>query len=340
MTILEDVWKSLEDDSKYETGICILKRRLEPSSSCDVFLGYEKPVNRRMLLLRISCSNTPETEALPRSKGFEVMAVSLPEDDEDHATLELILTDSRFTDIFTNLVQDVVDNITAQKNEMLMIKAFIERLVKWQQFLDRYSHEGLGDEAQRGLYGELWFLRKYLIPILRINKALDAWKGPARKAQDFQFSDCAVEVKTTISKQHQKMYIANEQQLDDTGLASLFLQHISLMESSGGGETLVDIVEDIRKTIADEPAASQKMEDSLFEAGYLNAQAHRYNKTGYNVRSSNIFRISEGFPRITEGDLLNGVGDVHYSVNVSECMHYVINECDFESFLVETMNGY
>lgn len=340
MTILEDVWKSLEDDSKYETRTCILKRRLEPLSSCDVFLGYEKPVNKRMLLLRISSSNIPELESLPRSKGFDVRAVSLPEGDEDHATLELILTDSRFTDIFTNLVQDVVDNITAQKTEMLMIKAFIERLVKWQQFLDRYGHEGLGDEAQRGLFGELWFLRKYLIPILGINKAIDAWKGSSRKAQDFQFSDCAVEVKTTISKQHQKMYIASERQLDDTGLTALFLQHISLMESSGSGETLSDMVEDIRKNIADEPAARQKMEDSLFEAGYLNAHAYRYNKTGYMVRSSGIFRIREGFPRITESDLLNGVGDVHYSVNVSECMHYTVTESDFKTFLAEKKDGY
>lgn len=338
--MIEEIWKSLEEDSKYETETCILKRRLEPFSSGDVFLGYEKPTNRRMLLLRISNSNTPEAESLPHSKGFEVRAISLPEDYEDYATLELILTDSRFTDIFTSLVQDVVGNMTAQKNEMLMIKAFIERLVKWQQFLDRYGHEGLGNEAQRGLYGELWFLRKYLIPILGINKAIDAWKGSSRKAQDFQFSDCAVEVKTTISKQHQKMYIASEQQLDDIGLAALFLQHISLMESSGSGETLFDMVEDIRKVIADEPEASQKMEVFLFEAGYLNVHADRYNKTGYTVRSSSIFKIREGFPRIRESDLLNGVGDVHYSVNVSECMHYVITESDFKTFLAEEKDGY
>jgi hypothetical protein len=340
MTVLEEIWKSLEEDSKYENETCILKRRLEPFSSCDFFLGYEKPLNRRMLLLRILRSNSPDSNSLPRSKGFEVRAVSLPEDAEDRATLELILTDSRFTDIFTSLVQDIVDNITAQKNEMLMIRAFIERLVKWLQFLDRYGHEGLSDEAQRGLYGELWFMRKYLIPVLGINKAIDAWKGPSRKAQDFQFPDCAVEVKTNISKQHQKMHITSEQQLDDTGFAALFLQHISLMESGGGGETLPYIVEDIRKIIAAEPIASQKMEDSLFEAGYLNAHADRYSKTSYTVRSSSMFRVSEGFPRITERDLLNGVGDVHYSINVSECMHYVITENDFRTFLAGEKDGY
>ena len=97
--MIEDIWKSLEDDSKYEMKTCLLKRRLEPLSSCDVFLGYEKPVNRRMLLLRISRSNTPEIEYLPRSKGFDVRAVSLPEDDEDHVTLELIFTDTRFTEL-------------------------------------------------------------------------------------------------------------------------------------------------------------------------------------------------------------------------------------------------
>lgn len=339
MTI-EEIWTSLEDDARTENATGTVLRRLKPDSSYNICLGLGIPGNRRMLLLRILRSNSPEADSLPQSKGFEVRAVSLPEDTEDNATLELILTDSRFTDIFTSLVQDVVDDITAQKNEMSMIRAFIERLVKWQQFLDRYGNEGLGDEAQRGMYGELWFLRKYLIPILGINKAIDAWKGSSRKAQDFLFSDCAVEVKTTISKQHQKMYIASERQLDDTGLAALFLQHISLMESSGSCETLSDIVEDIRKIIAAEPTAVQKMEDSLFEGGYLNAHADRYNKTGYTVRSSSIFRIREGFPRITERDLLNGVGDVYYSVNVSECMHYVIPERDFKTFLAGKKDGY
>ncbi len=338
--MIEETWKSLEKESESETKTCILKRRLEPFSSCDISLGYEKPANRRMLLLRVFRSNTPDSDYLPRSKGFEIRTVSLPEDDEEHATLELILTDSRFTDIFTSLVQDVIDNITIQKNEKSVIRAFIERLVKWQQFLDRYGHDGLGDEARRGLYGELWFMRRYLIPILGINKAVDAWKGPFRKAQDFQLSDCAVEVKTTISKQHQKIQIVSEQQLDDTGLGGLFLQHLSLMESSGSGETLYEIVEDIRKIITVEPVASQKMEDSLFDAGYLNAQAHRYNKTGYNVRYSSIFRVNEGFPRITERDLANGVGDVHYSINVSECMHYAVTESDFTMFITEKKDGY
>src|SRR5574341_148003 len=147
VAMIEETWKSLEEESKSETGACILKRRLEPFSSCDIFMGYEKPLNRRMLLLRILRSNTPDSNYLPRSKGFEVKTVSLPEDDEEHATLELILTDSRFTDIFTSLVKDVVDNVTVQKNEISMIRAFIERLVKWQQFLDRYGHYGLGEEA-------------------------------------------------------------------------------------------------------------------------------------------------------------------------------------------------
>ncbi len=164
----------------------------------------------------------------------------------------------------------------------------MSRLVKWQQFLDQYDPEGLSEEAQRGLFGELWFLRKYMIPLFGVSQAIDSWKGPDKNQQDFLINSYAVEVKTSISKLHQKIQIASEQQLDDIGLKALFLYHISLIISFGSGETLPDLVDSIKKNIDANSESAKKFEDSLINAGYINIHVDRYYRTSYLIRSHQV----------------------------------------------------
>ena len=64
----------------------------------------------------------------------------------------------------------------------------------------------------------------------------------------------------------------------------------------------------------------------LHEAGYFDIHAAIYEKYGYSIRQENIYRISNGFPRITENSLLPGVGDVKYTIIVSDCQKFSINE--------------
>lgn len=335
---IEDIWESMENDTVIDTKSFILKRRLNPQSLFDIFLAMEKPKNKRILLLEISASNIPNTDSLPQSKGFELHTLSRPENSEDRVNLELSLTNSEYSDIFSSLAKDIIDQIDEQKNEVSLIKAFIERIIKWQYFLERYGTEGLNDRAQRGLYGELWFLREYQINILGKNKGVESWKGPYGKAQDFQFSDCAIEVKTSIGKQHQNIHISNEQQLDDTGFKKLYLHHLSLIESpERNGETLFEIVDDIRKIVASDPMANRKMDETLIKAGYLDVHSDRYNEISYTIKSSNIFRVTGNFPRIIEKNILNGVGDIRYSISLAECMHYVMDESDFKMIIGESI---
>ncbi len=270
---------------------------------------------------------------------MEIRILQLPDDDTEHATLELVLINSQFTDVFTHLVEDIIEQIGNEKNEKSMIKRFTSRFLKWQQFLEQYTLEGLSEVEQRGLYGELWFLRKYMIPICGINEGIDAWCGPEGSPQDFRLKGYAIEVKTTIGKQHETIVISNEQQLDDTGLKALFLQHISLIVTAGNNETLPEIIKNIRTKIENSSASVEKFNNLLIDSGYIDAHAERYQSKGYSIRSYNIFHVKDTFPRIIIGDLRNGVGDVHYSINVSECMHYGVNEQDFKNLLGEAIKN-
>jgi hypothetical protein len=323
----EDVWNLLEQDGNgVSSGY--LTRRILPDVNYDVYLAIEKPSNTRLLMLRVSSTFIDRKTVYPTSSSFIVNRVALPQDSEQYGTLQLVLTNARYKDIFTTLVQDIVDYLASVTDGRAAISAFITRLKRWQTFLEKHNSEGLSEIAQQGLYGELWFLRQLVLPHLELLKGLRCWTGPKGTQQDFQFSRCAVEVKTTSAKQHQKLGIASERQLDDTGAGAIVLLHLSLDVRQGQGETLPEIVASVRSLVAEDAIARDELENLLFEVGYLDIHIARYENIGYTIREHNYFRVGADFPKIIESDLRNGVGDVRYTISVAECKRFSIPESE------------
>lgn len=334
----KEIWKTLENDSVDGKLNGTLRRRIFSESIFNVFLAFQSQKRQRMFHIKVNRSNIARFRSLPQSKGFEVKIVAFPDDDEHQATIELILINYQYGDIFDSLIDDISNHIVLQKDEKSMVNSFLERLGKWQQFLEIHGSEGLSEEKQRGLYGELWCLRKYLIHAIGLREALLSWAGPYKSSHDFEFENKAIEMKTTISKHQQKIIISNELQLDDNGLNVLYLIHLSLREISGGGETLNEIIQYLRERCIEEGELTILLEERLFNSGYLDAHEEKYTHKGYVERSLNLFKVEEGFPRITERDLVNGVGDVKYSVNISECMHHQVEESIFLSTIRGEVN--
>lgn len=335
----KEIWKTLENNPTDGKINGTFRRRIFPESTFNIFLAFQSQNRHRMFHVKVNRSNISRFRFLPQSKGFEVKIVAFPDDDEYQATIELILINSQYADIFDSLIDDISNHIILQKDEKSMVDSFLGRLIKWQQFLDIHGSEGLSEEKQRGLYGELWCLRKYLISSIGLREALFSWAGPYKSNHDFEFENKAIEMKTTISKHQQKIIISSELQLDDNGLNVLFLVHLSLSEISGGGETLNEIIQYLRARCVEEGGPIILLEEGLFNYGYLDAHVEKYTHKGYVERSLNIFKIKDGFPRIIERDLMNGVGDVKYSVNISECMHHQVNESIFMSTIRGEVNG-
>jgi hypothetical protein len=320
-----DTWKQLEGCLPGGGG-GYLSRRIHPEASADLLLAVEKPSNTRLLLLRVSNTTLKPGGDLPRAEGFEVRRGFETLDGKKHFHLAVRLTHSKFTDVFSTLVDDVVAHVLRATGEAAAVRTLIDRLERWQAFLRRYAADGLSEEAQQGLYGELWFLGRHAIPRVGTRDGVMSWKGPAGTPQDFQLRDLAVEVKTSIGKQHQKLTISNERQLDSTGVALLLLFHLSLDARQGGGETLPGRVRLTREMVAADPIAAGEFEQALFDAGYLDCHAPAYEGVGYTVRESNFFEVRDQFPRIVEADLKKGVGDVRYTVSVAECKNYLLHE--------------
>lgn len=318
---LDAVWDELEALTA-PGSVGRFKRRVHPESSLDLFVGVAKPANQRLLMMLASEASLGDVSRLPSSQGVEARIVRPGEDGRD-ATLELALTDPRFTDIFTALAGDVIDSVTATTDELEAVTEFVDRLRRWQRFLEETGLEGLSPERQRGLFAELWLARDLLDDLDQAG-VVQAWTGPDHASHDFQFGPCAVEVKGTAAKQHQVLRIVSERQLDDTGIASLYLFHLSLDVHRGAGETLPSIIDVLRSRLHG-AAVAHVLEAKLVQYGYLEQQRELYEDVGYALRESNLFHVCDGFPRIVERDLAPGVGDVHYSISVAECKHFSVD---------------
>jgi hypothetical protein len=323
---IDEVWGSLEQQIETVKGGEWLARRLAPQSHCDIRIAVDRATRSRTILIRLKSAAVRESQEYPRARGYDVRTVVLPEDGQSHITLGVVLTDRAFVDIFSIVAEDITNRLSQIDNDSEAFSDLLSRLQSWQQFMECASPDGLGPEARRGLYGELYCLRHHLIALLGIHKAIEAWMGPSRTHQDFQIANSAIEVKTSIAKQHQVLRIASERQLDKGSLESLFLFHLSLDVRLHYGETLVAMVEIVRTLLCHDPSTLECFSRKLLESGYLDVHSAKYEHEGYAIREANFFQVDNAFPRITESELRPGVGDVHYSISVAECKHYQVDE--------------
>ena len=299
-----------------------LRRRILPDSPGTLYLGLKQPSRHRIFLLVVSRAGAQVLVRPPETRGVQLRILPGPSTGE--TTLELELINQAYLSIFSALVADIGSYVGSSANESKAVEALISRFTAWQRFLEQVGPYGLGREAQQGLYGELWFLDKYLLSSLPEDSAVAAWTGPTGTAQDFQLPGCAIEVKTTITKAPELLSIASERQLDETGIDALFLFHLSLDARRDGRRSLVDAVEDIRTRLDGHEIAASMFEQSLLMTGYIDLHRDSYQEIGYTERTSHIFGVMAGFPRIVEANLPSGVGNVQYTVALAACIPFLL----------------
>lgn len=316
MTI-ETQWQALESEARSLGDEGWRLRLARPVGGHPLFAATSG--GRRVLLLRVAAALIPPRADWPECDGLEVLAVTL----DQHAYLGVALREPRFADVFAALAEDLARRIeAAAASGAAGVTVLLGQLRRWQRFLAS-ARDGLDPAAQRGLWGELHFLRTRLLPLLG-GAAVDGWKGPEGAHQDFQFTTAWIEVKTTLAKQPQAVRIASERQLDDTRAPALFLHVLALESHEGGAATLPAAVADLRMALAPWPAARESFEDALLAAGYLDQHAPRYAAVGYAVRQAQDYRIGPNFPRIVEASLPAGVGEVNYGLSLAACLNFTV----------------
>lgn len=319
---INEIWNEMETDNS-STGL--LLRRCPPSVLPDVFIGLRK--NEKLRCIALKVKSTPAI-SLSRYSNLKDISPELLPDERDNSKVYLliVLKNSHHQDVFATLCEDLINGIAKIQEEDKVVKELLNRLEKWKSLFDKASAEGLSPEEQRGLYGELYFLNKWITNSADYSKCIQSWVGAEKAIRDFQFSDWALEVKTTRGNNHQKIQVNSERQLDTENLNTLILLHLSLEVQQQNGETLNELVDAIKNFLSTDIASQTQFRSKLLQAGYFNHHRHLYENAGYQIRQENYYLVNNEFPRIEEKDIRRGVGDVKYSIILSEYSDYMITE--------------
>ena len=323
MDRIKQIWTTLELNNSDHSGL--VKIRYSELSKCDIFLGLKLPENYRMLIIKAPFNIGKDFKFQFEFRGLKFDKIYDP-DESNYLLLNLILIDDNLKDIYDTLLYDILSSIGNEPEIKVVFNNYTKRLLKWQSLFEKFNSNGLSPEEQRCLFGELFFLRKFLLNNSNFQTILTSWIGVSKEVRDFQYNNWAVEVKTTIGNNHQKVQISSERQLDNTHLEQLYLYHISLDKALESGESLPQIIASVYSILEVDIIALNTFKAKLYEAGYFEQHQGLYSSIGYHIRQDHFYLVENDFPRIQENELRSGVGDVKYSIILSQCQEYLQSE--------------
>ena len=323
---MDELWSQLEAHGESE-GILHGRKyiRLGIENENGFRLSCCFPEKNFELLIELSPASIFDNYNFPDWKGmiFELVTLDVPVKNSTHLSLKL--KNREYRDVFISLCADLAVDLTEihEDKREASLAAFLDR---WTNFFERFGFRGLSAERQRGLFGELYWLRILIDNGIPCITAFNAWKGCEKGYHDFELNGQVVEIKTTMSKEPRKVRINNERQLDDKGFISLHLLVLTLTKSDKGGESLPDLVQSLITKASAVVGGRRKFDQCLKLAGYLETQAYLYKDT-YTVKKKELFKVEDGFPRITQ--LPAGLGDISYSLVVSSANNFLSSSDEY-----------
>jgi hypothetical protein len=298
-------------------------RRADYTHSFDFFWG--KDISGDYLFLFECDASIRFPSKVPLLQGIDI---SLPASaDGDRKTRMILrLNNKDDWDIFYSLCLDLVQATSGCSNEESVVAVIVRRLVRWHIFLKKYRTKIMSEIEQKGLIGELLFLKEYLFPKFFVSEALSFWQGPLDAPQDFCIGDTAVEVKCQLGTSKPLIRISSVEQLN-TQLSRLYLFVVTVGKGAKNTDNVINlpvIIGAIREYIQNsQPSSGDLFEDLLLQAGYLDLQ--EYSEFYFVVSRFRFYEVTDDFPRFHSDDIPEGIVNITLDIMLDKCSQFIID---------------
>jgi hypothetical protein len=234
--------------------------------------------------------------------------------------LDLICKEATGYHIFNSIGGEIAQKMAEIDKSSDSLEVITTILTKWKHFWGNYPRDLMTMEEQIGLFGELFFLRHWLLPRYG-NRVVLAWEGPNGGRHDFVLGDKSYEVKTSASSKGHTHTINGLDQLEDLPAGELFLISFWIRQNDQAAYSLTSVVESCRNYLRQDPANLSAFNLFLSRTGYSEIQRAEYEQKKYEILESALFLVDEHFPKVTpksfSPDLPEQVEELFYTVNLN-----------------------
>ncbi len=306
MSLLKDIWFNQQhSEAEYADDLIAL----HSGNVCMV--ATNRITGQKLFVIKVSES---ADQLFFKRRQFRGVSVELL-DFTSHREVTIILLDPSLEDIFYLFIDNLFDSIKELGSENEVLKVSSNIIFKWKKLFDKIRNDLLTPEQQRGLLGELLFIKEMLQEDMNHRVTIENWFGPELFNKDFIISNTGFEVKTTMQNRP-AVTISGEKQLDKQDLSNLYLKIFILDEIKGEGITLNCVIAEIQAIIREDLELASGFEYKLLMVGYRPEDGTEY-KTGYRIVRSELYHVDESFPKIIPPSLPAGIFNCVYHIDIT-----------------------
>ncbi len=275
--------------------------------------------HRRHLLVQVPDDIAPFSQRETRSLEVTTARFQVGSNPES-LYVDLICTDSAQHATFSAIAQDLIRSLRQSAGPLR--DSIVSALARWRAFWT-VKAGGMSREDALGLFGELWFLRRWLGTVNAT--IVKRWQATDSARHDFQWPSASVEVKTAATQVagapvHR---IASLEQLADPEQGQLYLFSLQVCDDALAGNTLHSLVASLTADLQADFQALSEFNDRLASRGYSPADQQAPARP-LRILAERLYRVTAGFPRLTRQSfqpdgLPSGIRGMEYEIDLAVC---------------------
>lgn len=293
-----------------------IQRKIPIESALEVFYGLSSDGNLRLSF--VSKSKAPKLEStkfLRVSQGEESSNVYW-------TCFDLLQDDAK--SVYYTFCENLVSAITDVTIEADALNVLKKRFITWKTMFKRVQDQDASREVIQGLFGELYFLKNFMLENYSPNEAIRAWAGADSKSKDYSIKNNWFEIKT-IGANATQVHISSLSQL-----SSPLIGHLVVIKTESMSEEFVCeddsiyvLLNQILKKVQDELTEEQFLSKVKSVVGNI---TDKVLNAKFSVKSMSFYVVDSKFPRLQEFNIpFPEIENVEYALNINMLDKYKEN---------------
>lgn len=225
------------------------------------------------------------------------------------------LTSREQEDVFVTMCGDMIRFSSIETDRASSLEKVLGRYRAWLKLLQNKNSAMLSASAQKGLIGELLYLKERIEEGISPAKALVEWVGPEGADQDFVDENGWHEIKTTGAASAEITISSVEQLGKDISGELVVMRVDKCAPAQKGAFTLYRLIHKIINEISICEGAIENFVLKLGCVGYIDIPEY-YDQQTFVYSSQNIYSVDDTFPRLTREQLPAEIVNLSYVLSL------------------------